>query len=97
MLEQAEEDAVLGEHGEPLGFRGMGGKHRLDAHFAHGRGDRLGADAGFLEAFELIAPKAAFGGEAELERVLGDMNRAVFGDASSDNEEDEVRSGKPAT
>ena len=41
--------------------------------------------------------RAVFGGEAELERVLGDINRAVFGDASSDDEEDEVRSGKPAT
>ena len=39
--------------------------------------------------------RAVFGGDAELERVLGDMNRAVFGDASSENEENEVRSGKP--
>jgi type I restriction enzyme R subunit len=35
--------------------------------------------------------RAALGGEVELERVLADMNRAVFGDASLDAPEDEAR------
>jgi type I restriction enzyme R subunit len=34
--------------------------------------------------------RAVFGGEAELEHLLGDMNRAVFGDASSDAPEGEA-------
>jgi type I restriction enzyme, R subunit len=35
--------------------------------------------------------RAVFGGEAELERVLGDMNRAVFEAASSGTSEDKAR------
>ena len=35
--------------------------------------------------------RAVFGGEAELERVLGDMNRAVFEAASSGASEDKAR------
>jgi type I restriction enzyme, R subunit len=42
--------------------------------------------------------RAVFGGEAELERVPGDMNRAVFADASTGERKDEVRPpGKTAT
>ena len=41
--------------------------------------------------------RAVFGGEAELERVLGDMNRAVFGESSSDAPEGYAsRRGKPS-
>jgi type I restriction enzyme R subunit len=35
--------------------------------------------------------RAVFGGEAELERVLGDMNRAVFEAGSSGTSEDKAR------
>ena len=42
--------------------------------------------------------RAVFGGEAELERVLGDLNRAVFADAPIDLREDEARRrGKTAS
>jgi type I restriction enzyme, R subunit len=42
--------------------------------------------------------RAVFGGEAELKRVLNEMNRAVFADASTGERRDEVRSpGKTAT
>jgi type I restriction enzyme R subunit len=72
--------------------------------------EQIKANAGELSGFEswwfdmpplsmnggFERARAAFGSEAELERVLGNINRAVFGDASSD-EEDEVRSDKPAT
>ena len=37
--------------------------------------------------------RAVFGGDAELERVLADMNRAVFGDAPS--AEPRGESGRP--
>jgi type I restriction enzyme, R subunit len=41
--------------------------------------------------------RAVFGGEAELERVLGEMNRAVFGESSSDAPEgDASRRVKPS-
>jgi type I restriction enzyme R subunit len=42
--------------------------------------------------------RAVFGGEDKLERVLGEMNRAVFEDASTSGMPDErARSDKPAT
>jgi type I restriction enzyme, R subunit len=40
--------------------------------------------------------RAVFGGEAELERVLDEMNRTVFGDQSSAKPETEPRTEKPS-
>ncbi len=63
LFDQLEEQPVLIEHREALRLGGMRGEHRLDAHALHGGEDFLLAQAGLLQARELVSPEALLGAE----------------------------------